>query len=59
MGEDIKKIIEFCFDEFCQHIGDSPSGCDVCPYGDNSEECYENYTKDKIGMLHEFQKKIQ
>lgn len=52
MGEDIKIIIEACYHEFCQHIGDSPCGCDACPYGD-SETCYEEYVEDKMEQLKE------
>ena len=46
-----EKLIEICFREFCDLAGDSPCGCDGCPYGKYSSEngeCYEEYKKDKF-----------
>ena len=45
-----EKLIEICFREFCDLVGDSPCGCDGCPYGKYSSEngeCYEEYKHDK------------
>ena len=28
-----EKLVEVCFYEFCMVAGDSPCGCDGCPYG--------------------------
>ena len=49
-----EKLIEICFREFCDLAGDSPCGCDGCPYGKYSSEngeCYEEYKKDKFGKV--------
>ena len=49
-----EKAIEICFREFCDLAGDSPCGCDGCPYGKYSSEngeCYEEYKKDKFGKV--------
>lgn len=49
-----EKLIEICFREFCNIAGDSPCGCDGCPYGKYSSEngeCYEEYKKDKFGKI--------
>ena len=49
-----EKLIEICFREFCDLAGDSPCGCDGCPYGKYSSEngeCYEEYKKDKLGKV--------
>ena len=49
-----EKLIEICFREFCDLAGDSPCGCDRCPYGKYSSEngeCYEEYKKDKFGKV--------
>ena len=46
-----EKLIEICFREFCDLAGDSPCGCDGCPYGKYSSEngeCYEEYKNDKF-----------
>ena len=46
-----EKLIEICFREFCDPAGDSPCGCDGCPYKKYSSEngeCYEEYKKDKF-----------
>ena len=46
-----EKLIEICFREFCGLAGDSPCGCDGCPYGKYSSEngeCYEEYENDKF-----------
>ena len=46
-----EKLIEICFREFCDLAGDSPCGCDGCPYKKYSSEngeCYEEYKKDKF-----------
>lgn len=50
----LKKLVEICFLEFCRVAGDSPCGCDGCPYGKycpDDGECYEEYEKDKMGKL--------
>ena len=46
-----EKLIEICFHEFCMVAGDSPCGCDGCPYGQygsENGECYEAYKKQKL-----------
>ena len=46
-----EKLIEICFREFCDLAGDSPCGCDGCPYKKYSSEngeCYEEYKNDKF-----------
>ena len=46
-----EKLVEICFREFCDLAGDSPCGCDGCPYGKYSSEngeCYEEYKNDKF-----------
>ena len=49
-----EKLVEICFHEFCIVAGDSPCGCDGCPYGKYGSdygECYEEYKKDKLAKL--------
>ena len=49
-----EKLIKICFREFCDLAGDSPCGCDGCPYGkygSDDGECYEEYKKDKLAKL--------
>lgn len=49
-----EKLVEICFHEFCMVAGDSPCGCDGCPYGkygSDDGECYEEYKKDKMAKL--------
>ena len=49
-----EKLVKICFREFCDLAGDSPCGCDGCPYGKYSSEngeCYEEYKKDKFGKV--------
>ena len=49
-----EKLVEICFHEFCMVAGDSPCGCDGCPYGkygSDDGECYEEYKKDKLAKL--------
>ena len=49
-----EKLIESCFREFCDLAGDSPCGCDGCPYGKYSSEngeCYEEYKNDKFAKM--------
>lgn len=48
----IEQVLEACFSEFCEHIGDSPCGCDACPYKDENS-CRESYIKDKMKYLQE------
>ena len=53
MGNKIMAILEACYREFCDIVGDSPCGCEACPYmdystEDNEEGCKEAYFKDKI-----------
>lgn len=53
---EIEKLIDACFCEFCNVAGDSPCGCDGCPYGEfDSErnECYEQYKLNKMIALGE------
>lgn len=50
----MEKLIEICFREFCDLAGDSPCGCDGCPYGEYEPDeggCYVKYKKDKIEKL--------
>lgn len=47
------EILKACYREFCNVAGDSPCGCDACPYKDYSTEdneggCYEAYINDKL-----------
>lgn len=49
-----EKLIKICFHEFCNIAGDSPCGCDACPYGNydtENGECYEEYKKNKLKNL--------
>ena len=49
-----EKLVDICFQEFCMVAGDSPCGCDGCPYGkygSDDGECYEEYKKDKMAKL--------
>lgn len=48
------KLIKICFREFCDIAGDSPCGCDGCPYGEYDPDnggCFDEYKKDKIEKL--------
>ena len=60
---DVKeKLIEICFREFCDLAGDSPCGCDGCPYGEYEPDnggCYVEYKKDKIEKLENDMDKYQ
>lgn len=52
----IEKILDTCFDEFCFIVGNSPCGCDACPYSEyntdeNESACAEEYRKDKLKSL--------
>lgn len=52
----IKKLLDACFGEFCNIVGDTPCGCDACPYGkyntdENETNCAEEYRKDKLKSL--------
>lgn len=50
----MEKLVEICFHEFCEVAGDSPCGCDGCPYGEygsENSECYEAYKKNKLEEL--------
>lgn len=49
----IKELLYACYEEFCEIVGDSPCGCDVCPYSEyntdeNENGCYKAYVKDKL-----------
>lgn len=49
-----EELIKICFHEFCSIAGDSPCGCDGCPYGNydtENGECYEEYKKHKLKKL--------
>lgn len=50
--EQIKKLLLLCYHEFCDFIGDSPCGCDACPYQRyNTEDeygCSDAYINDKL-----------
>lgn len=49
-----EKLVEICFHEFCMVAGDSPCGCDGCPYGkygSENNECFEAYKKQKFEEL--------
>ena len=51
---ELEKLIEICFNEFCAVVGDSPCGCDACPYGEFGSEdnaCYEEYKKQMLNKL--------
>ena len=57
-----EKLIEICFREFCDLAGDSPCGCDGCPYGEYEPDnggCYVEYKKDKIENLENDMDKYQ
>ena len=50
MENKIMAILEACYRESCDIVGDSPCGCEVCPYKDyntedNEEGCKEAYIK--------------
>ena len=52
----VKAIIEKCYDEFCNIVGDSPAGCDACPYSQyntnyDAEECAEAYFKNAMKAI--------
>ena len=55
--EDVEAILDRCYSVFCKIVGDSPCGCDICPYSKyNTEEeddngCYEAYAEDKMKQL--------
>ena len=54
--ESVEVILDRCYFEFCEIVGDSPCGCDICPYSKyNTEEdnngCYEAYVEDKVKQL--------
>lgn len=53
MINDVDKILEVCFEEFCDYIGDGVCGCDACPYVDYGDKCYEKYREDKFIRLKE------
>ena len=58
----IEKLIKICFREFCDLAGDSPCGCDGCPYGEYEPDnggCYVEYKKDKIEKLENDMDKYQ
>lgn len=53
---DLVLLIEKCFYEFCEVVGDSPCGCDACKYSvynSDSEEdgCFKEYKKDKLSVF--------
>lgn len=47
----IDELISACFSEFCDIAGDSPCGCDACPYGRTNDDCYAIYEHDKLTTL--------
>ena len=53
MVEMIENLVELCFHEFCTIAGDSPCGCDGCPYGRayGSEKCFDVYRKEKLAKI--------
>ena len=56
------KLIKICFREFCDIAGDSPCGCDGCPYGEYDPDnggCFDEYKKDKIEKLENDMDKYQ
>ena len=58
----MEKLIEICFREFCDLAGDTPCGCDGCPYGEYEPDnggCYVEYKKDKIEKLENDMDKYQ
>lgn len=57
-----EKLIKICFREFCDIAGDSPCGCDGCPYGEYDPDnggCFDEYKKDKIEKLENDMDKYQ
>ena len=57
-----EKLVKICFREFCDLAGDSPCGCDGCPYGEYEPDnggCYVEYKKDKIEKLENDMDKYQ
>ncbi len=55
-NHEIEKILDACFEEFCYVAGDSPCGCDACPYSkyntvEKETNCAEEYFKDKFKSL--------
>lgn len=58
----MEKLIKICFREFCDIAGDSPCGCDGCPYGEYDPDnggCFDEYKKDKIEKLENDMDKYQ
>lgn len=50
----VDMLLDACFDEFCDAIGDSPAGCDICPYQEvECGECRKAYKKDKLKVFKE------
>ena len=57
-----EKLIKICFREFCDIAGDSPCGCDGCPYGEYDPDnggCFDEYKKYKIEKLENDMDKYQ
>ncbi len=48
MDDKIEEIIKLCYEEFCEWVGNSPAGCDACPYGKYGEHCFEVYMENKL-----------
>lgn len=52
---DIVLVIEKCYREYCETVGDGPCGCDACPYSSfNTEEesgCFGAYKRDKLKIF--------
>lgn len=49
----VMALLDACYHEFCDIVGDSPCGCECCPYSEytteeNENGCYEAYKRDKL-----------
>lgn len=54
--EQVNALLCACYHEFCEIVGDSPCGCDGCPYHvynteENENGCYEEYIRDKFAEV--------
>lgn len=57
----MEKLVEIYF-KVCDIAGDSPCGCDGCPYGEYDTDnggCFDEYKKDKIEKLENDMDKYQ
>ena len=55
--KDVEVILDCCYSEFCEIVGDGVCGCDICPYSkyntgeDDDNGCDEAYIEDKMKQL--------